>query len=283
MAAATAPRSAAAPRSSTGPGRVPLVAGNWKQNTTAAQALHLVQKLAWTLRDARFDPGATEVVVLPPTPWLRSVQTLLERDAVSVALGAQDVSVFDGGAHTGEVSAAMLADAGCRFVTVGHSERRREQHEDDEVVATKVRRALGAGLTPILCVGEPREVRDAGGALDHVGAQVRHALAAGEGRDAVAVADVVVAYEPIWAIGSGTAATPDDAQEVCQAIRATLADLSDTRTSGGVRVLYGGSVTSRSAAHLMDAPDVDGALVGGASLDPVDFAGICRYRDLPRV
>lgn len=265
------------------PTRVPLVVGNWKQNTTAVQALHLVQKLAWTLRDARFDPAATEVVVLPPTPWLRSVQTLLERDAVPVALGAQDVSVFDGGAHTGEVSAAMLADAGCRFVTVGHSERRRELHEDDDVVATKVRRALGAGLTPILCVGEPREVRDAGGALHHVATQVRHALGAGDGRDAVTVADVVVAYEPIWAIGSGTAATPDDAQEVCRAVRAALADLSDPQIAATVRVLYGGSVTSSSAAHLMDAPDVDGALVGGASLDPVDFAGICRYRDLPRV
>lgn len=265
------------------PGRVPLVAGNWKQHTTAAQALHLVQKLAWTLRDAHVDPASTEVVVLPPTPWLRSVQTLLERDAVPVALGAQDVSVFDGGAHTGEVSAQMLADAGCTFVTVGHSERRRELHEDDEIVATKVRRALGAGITPILCVGEPREVRDAGGALEYVSAQVRHALEAAQDRDAVTVADVVVAYEPIWAIGSGTAATPDDAQEVCRAVRATLADLSDSRTADRVRVLYGGSVTSRSAAQLVDAPDVDGALVGGASLDPVDFAGICRYRDLPRI
>ncbi len=263
--------------------RTPLIAGNWKSNTTAAGALHLVQKLAWTLRDGRFDASATEVAVLPPFPWLRSVQTLLERDGVPVALGAQDVSVYDGGAHTGEVSAAMLADAGCRYVTVGHSERRRELGESDDTVATKLRRASAAGLTPLLCVGENKAVRDAGGALDHVTGQVRAALGPAGGRAAVPVDRVVVAYEPVWAIGTGESAGADDAQQVCAAIRATLAELSDSPTAAGVRVLYGGSVTSATIAELMDRPDVDGALVGGASLDAVEFAGICRFRDLPRV
>ena len=263
--------------------RTPLIAGNWKQNTTAAEALHLVQKLAWTLRDARFDAAATEVAVLPPFPWLRSVQTLLERDAVPVALGAQDVSVHTGGAHTGEVSAAMLADAGCRYVAVGHSERRRELGETDEVVAAKARAAVGAGLTPLLCVGETADVRDQGRTLEHVTGQVRAALGAAAGREPVPVDRVVVAYEPVWAIGSGRAATPDDAQQVCAAVRGVLAELSDARTAAGVRVLYGGSVKSSTVAGLMDGPDVDGALVGGASLDPVEFAGICRFRDLPRV
>lgn len=262
--------------------RIPLIAGNWKQNTTAAEALHLVQKLAWTLRDNAFDAAVTEVAVLPPFPWLRSVATLLERDAVPVALGAQDVSVFDGGAHTGEVSAAMLADAGCRYVAVGHSERR-QAGEDDTTVATKVRRAVAGGLTPLLCVGEDLGVREAGGALDHVRAQVRSALGAVDGRDPVPVGSVVVAYEPIWAIGTGRSATPADAQEVCGAVRGVLAELPDGGTAGGVRVLYGGSVKSATIADLMDCPDVDGALVGGASLDPVEFAGICRFRDLPRV
>ena len=261
--------------------RTPLIAGNWKQHTTAAEALHLVQKLAWTLRDNHFDPAATEVAVIPPFPWLRSVATLLERDSVPVALGAQDVSVFDGGSHTGEVSAAMLADAGCRYVVVGHSERR-TAGEDDATVAAKLRRALDASLTPILCVGEDRGVRDDGATLDHVTGQVRSALGPVAGREPVPAGSVVVAYEPLWAIGSGDSASPEDAQQVCAAIRGVLAELSDADTAAGVRVLYGGSVKAGSIVALMDPPDVDGALVGGASLDPVEFAGICRFRDLPR-
>ena len=265
-----------------GPGRIPLVAGNWKQNTTAAQALHLVQKLAWTLRDAAFDPDTTEVVVLPPFPWLRSVATLLERDAVPIGLGAQDVSIFDGGAHTGEVSAAMLADAGCRFVLVGHSERRGGGETDDSV-ATKLRRGLAAGLTPILCIGETTEIRDNDQTLAHCTAQVRSALAAADGREQVSAERVVVAYEPLWAIGSGASATPQDAQQVCAAVRGELAELSGPDAAAAVRILYGGSVTTASVVGLLDPPDVDGVLVGGASLDPVEFAGICRFRDLPRI
>lgn len=263
-----------------GPGRVPLIAGNWKQHTSATEALHLVQKLAWTLRDNHFDPARTEVAVLPPFPWLRSVQTLVERDSVPVVLGAQDVSVHDGGAHTGEVSGAMLADAGCRYVTVGHSERRRAG-EDDAVVAAKLRAALTAGLTPILCVGEDAGVRADGAALEHVAGQVRSGLGDVGGRAAVDAGRVVVAYEPLWAIGSGDAATPADAQQVCAVIRGVLAELSDNRTAATVRILYGGSVKVGSVVALMEPPDVDGALVGGASLDAVEFAGICRFLDLP--
>ncbi len=267
--------------------RTPLIAGNWKQNTTAAQALHLVQKLAWTLRDAGFDATGTEVAVMPPFPWLRSVATLLERDAVPVALGAQDVSVFDGGAHTGEVSAAMLADAGCRYVLVGHSERRSDRGDrsgdTDQVVAVKLRRALAAGLTPVLCIGETTEVRDQGQAVEHNAAQVRAALAAVDGRDEVAADRLVVAYEPLWAIGSGASATPQDAQQMCAAVREELAGRSGRAAADATRILYGGSVTTSTVVGLLEPPDVDGVLVGGASLDPTQFAGICRFRDLPRI
>lgn len=262
----------------TSPGRRPLVLGNWKSNLDHEQGMHLVQKVLWTLRDAGFDWTSTDVGVLPPFTALRSVQTLLESDGTPLALGAQDVSPSDTGAHTGEIAASMLAKLGCRYVAVGHSERR-AAGESDTAVGVKVARVLAAGMVPVVCVGEPLAVREAGGQVAHVLAQLEAALA---GVTPARLDSVVVAYEPVWAIGTGRTATPADAQEVCGAIRARLSVLGGDGPADRVRLLYGGSVTVSNVAGLLDGPDVDGALVGGASLDPTAFAGICRFRTLPR-
>ncbi|WP_298749521.1 triose-phosphate isomerase [uncultured Serinicoccus sp.] len=255
--------------------RTPLMAGNWKMNLDHLQATHLVQKLDWTLRDARHDPADVEVVVLPPFTDLRSVQTLVQGDQLFLRYGGQDLSPHDEGAYTGDISGAFLAKLGCTYVAVGHSERRDGHQETDELVAAKVRAALRHDLVPILCVGEPLEVRRSGDHVDHVVSQLRAAL---DGLDAGQVSRVVVAYEPVWAIGTGEVATPDDAQEVCAAIRSAVGELADDATAAAVRVLYGGSVKPGNVAELMQRPDVDGALVGGASLSVEDFASICRYR-----
>lgn len=255
--------------------RTPLMAGNWKMNLDHLQATHLVQKLDWTLLDARHDADEVEVAVLPPFTDLRSVQTLVEGDRLALRYGAQDLSPHDSGAHTGDVSGAFLAKLGCSYVVVGHSERRDGHGETDEVVAGKAAAAYRHGLTPIVCVGEGLEVRRAGEHVAHVTAQVEGSLA---GITAEQAASVVIAYEPVWAIGTGEVATPEDAQEVCGAIRAALARLYSDEVAGGVRVLYGGSVKPGNVAAIMAGGDVDGALVGGASLDPEDFASICRYR-----
>ncbi|KYH44391.1 triose-phosphate isomerase [Branchiibius sp. NY16-3462-2] len=255
--------------------RTPLIAGNWKMNIDHQQATVLVQKLDWTLRDKKHDFDAVEVCVVPPFTDLRSVQTLIEGDKLSLVLGAQDLSPYDEGAYTGDISGVFLAKLGVRYVLVGHSERREGHGETDEIVAAKVKAAFRNDLVPLLCVGESLEVRQAGEQVTHVDAQV---VAAFDGLSAAQAATVVVAYEPIWAIGTGEVATPDDAQEVCSAIRAKLAELYDEATAGAVRVLYGGSVKSGNVASIMAKPDVDGALVGGASLDPVEFAAICRYQ-----
>jgi triosephosphate isomerase len=251
------------------------MAGNWKSNLNHQEAVVLVQKLAWTLQDKKHDFDKAEVVVLPPFTDLRSVQTLVDGDHLAIGYGAQDVSEHDGGAYTGEISAAMLAKLGCSYVVAGHSERRQDHHEDDALVNAKVKAAYANGITPILCVGEPLEVRQAGGHVAHVLAQVDAGLA---GLTAAQATDVVVAYEPIWAIGTGEVATPADAQEVCGAIRARLTSLYDKTVANAVRVLYGGSMNAGNAALLMAEPDVDGGLVGGASLDADQFALICRYR-----
>ncbi|MDE9364511.1 triose-phosphate isomerase [Luteipulveratus sp. YIM 133132] len=251
------------------------MAGNWKMNLDHLQAAHLVQKLDWTLRDGRHDFGAVEVAVLPPFTDLRTVQTLIDGDKLKIRLGAQDLSVHDSGAYTGEVSGAFLAKLGCTYVVVGHSERRQYHQETDEVVRLKVQAAYKHGLTPILCVGEALEVRQAGEHVPHVVAQLDAAL---DGLAAEQATSVVVAYEPVWAIGTGEVATPEDAQEVCSAIRARLATLYDEELAAGVRVLYGGSVKAGNVAAIMNQEDVDGALVGGASTDPAEFASICRYR-----
>ncbi|PFG43123.1 triosephosphate isomerase [Isoptericola jiangsuensis] len=255
--------------------RTPLMAGNWKMNLDHAEAIAAVQKLAWTLKDASHDYSAVEVAVLAPFTDLRSVQTLVDADKLEVRYGAQDVSQHESGAYTGEVSGSMLKRLGCTYVAVGHSERREYHHEDDALVNAKVKAAFGKGIVPILCVGEGLDVRKAGDQVAYSLAQVDAAL---EGVPAEQAKDVVIAYEPVWAIGTGEVATPQDAQEVCGAIRARLAELYDAQLAAGVRVLYGGSVKSGNVAQIMAEPDVDGALVGGASLDPEEFAKIARFQ-----
>ncbi len=255
--------------------RTPLMAGNWKMNLDHAEAIAAVQKLAWTLKDAGHDYSAVEVAVLAPFTDLRSVQTLVDADKLEVRYGAQDISQHESGAYTGEVSGAMIARLGCTYVAVGHSERREYHAEDDAVVNAKVRAAFGKGVTPILCVGEGLDVRKAGDQVAFTLAQLDAAL---DGVPAEQAKDLVVAYEPVWAIGTGEVATPEDAQEVCGAVRSRLAELYDAALADGVRVLYGGSVKSGNVAQIMAQPDVDGALVGGASLDPEEFAKIARYQ-----
>ena len=258
-------------------GRRPLIAGNWKMNLTHLEAIGMVQKLAFSLKEPELE--AAEVVVVPPFTALRSVQTLVTGDKLDVGYGAQDLSVQDSGAYTGEVSGAMLAALACRYVVVGHSERRAMHAEDDAVVAGKVRAALRHGLVPILCVGEGLEVRRAGEHVAHCTAQLDAAL---EGLTAEQLTEpgggtgIVLAYEPVWAIGTGEVATPEDAQEVCGALRSRLAERFGAETAGIVRILYGGSVKAANTAGILAGPDVDGALVGGASLDADEFAQICR-------
>ncbi|MDQ1104015.1 triosephosphate isomerase [Nocardioides zeae] len=259
-------------------GRTPLMAGNWKMNLNHLEAVALVQKLAWTLSDKKHDHDAVEVVVVPPFTDLRSVQTLVDGDRLKLKYGAQDVSVHESGAYTGEISAAMLAKLGVSYVVVGHSERREYHGESDAVVNAKARAALGAEMTPIVCVGEGLEVRKAGEHVAYTVAQVDGSLA---GFSAEEVAGLVIAYEPVWAIGTGEVATPEDAQEVCAAIRARIREVHGDAAADGVRVLYGGSVKAANVAGIMVKEDVDGALVGGASLQADEFGGICRFYDMP--
>ena len=256
--------------------RTPLMAGNWKMNLDHLQATHLVQKLDWTLRDAKHDYGAVEVAVLVPFTDLRSVQTLIEGDKLLLKHGAQDLSVHDAGAYTGEISGEFLSKLGCTYVAVGHSERRQYHAEDDTVVAAKVKAAYRHGLTPILCCGEGLEVRKAGQQVEYVLAQLDAAL---DGVSPEQVRSIVIAYEPIWAIGTGEVAPPADAQEVCSAIRTRLAELYSGDIADGIRVLYGGSVKAANVAAIMAEADVDGALVGGAAIVADEFVSICRYRD----
>lgn len=255
--------------------RTPLMAGNWKMNLDHQQAISTVQKLSWSLKDAKHDYTAVEVAVLPPFTDLRSVQTLVDGDKLELVYGAQDISKHESGAYTGEVSGTMLAKLGCTYAVIGHSERREHHDESDALVNEKVRAAFAHGLTPILCVGEGLDVRKAGDQVTHTLAQVQAALA---DVPAEQVANIVIAYEPVWAIGTGEVATPEDAQEVCGAIRGVLGKLYDQTVADAVRVLYGGSVKSGNVAQIMAQPDVDGALVGGASLDPEEFARIARYQ-----
>ncbi|HEY1573522.1 MAG TPA: triose-phosphate isomerase [Pseudonocardiaceae bacterium] len=250
--------------------RQTLIAGNWKMNLNHLEAIGLVQRLAFALPDKYLEK--VEVVVLPPFTHIRSVQTLIEGDKLRLGFGAQDLSPHENGAYTGDISGAMLAKLGCTFVVVGHSERREYHDEGDELVNKKVRAALKHGLTPILCVGEKLEVREAGAHVDHCQAQLIGGL---KGLKTEQVAGVVVAYEPVWAIGTGRVATPADAQEVCAAIRAALVDKYGAETGAAIRVLYGGSVKSGNIGELVAQDDIDGALVGGASLDADEFAKLC--------
>lgn len=247
--------------------RKPLIAGNWKMNLNHLEAIALVQKIAFSLPAKYFEK--VDVTVIPPFTDIRSVQTLVEGDKLLLTYGAQDVSAHDSGAYTGEISGAMLAKLGCTFVVVGHSERRTLHGETDEVVLAKTKAALANGLTPIVCIGEGLNIREAGEHVAYNVAQLRGSLA---GLSADEISKVVVAYEPVWAIGTGKVASAADAQEVCKAVRDTLAELSSPEIAQDVRVLYGGSVNAKNVGELIAQPDIDGGLVGGASLKADEFA-----------
>jgi len=252
--------------------RVPFIAGNWKMNLDHLQSIAFVQKLAWSLKDAQHDFGSAEVAVFPPFTDLRSVQTLISADKLELAFGAQDLSAHDSGAYTGEISGAFLKALDCSYVIIGHSERRTMHNETDEVVAAKVDAALRHGLVPVICVGETADDLELHGASAVPVAQLRTALVGITG-----AVDIVVAYEPVWAIGSGQAATPDQAEQVAAKLRETLAELLGDDVASATRILYGGSVKAANIAAFMREPNVDGALVGGASLDLDEFASISRF------
>jgi triosephosphate isomerase len=253
------------------PVRRPLLAGNWKMNLNHLEAIALVQKIAFSLKEKDFE--VVDVVVLPPYVALRSVQSLVDGDRLLIRYGAQDLSRHASGAYTGDIGGPMLAKLGCSYVVVGHSERREHHGEDDALVNAKVKTAVAHDIVPILCVGEPLAVREAGEQVAHCLAQLDGALA---GVTVEQARTLVVAYEPVWAIGTGKVATPEDAQEVCAAIRTRLAERYSGDLADGVRILYGGSVKANNTAGIMAQPDVDGALVGGASLNGDEFAQICR-------
>ncbi|MCX2711871.1 triose-phosphate isomerase [Mycolicibacterium sp. J2] len=247
--------------------RKPLIAGNWKMNLNHFEAIALVQKIAFALPDKYFDK--VDVTVIPPFTDLRSVQTLVDGDKLRLTYGAQDVSQHDSGAYTGEISGAFLAKLGCTFAVVGHSERRTYHAESDELVAAKAKAALKHGLTPIVCIGEGLDIRETG---EHVAYNVNQLKGSLAGLSAEQIAQVVIAYEPVWAIGTGRVASAADAQEVCKAIRDELVTLASPDVAASVRVLYGGSVNAKNVGEIVAQPDVDGALVGGASLDGEQFA-----------
>jgi len=253
--------------------RVPLIAGNCKMNLDHLQSIAFVQKLAWSLRDAKHDYRQVEVAVFPPYTDLRSVQTLVSADKLDLRYGGQDLSVHDSGAHTGEISGGFLAALDCRYVIVGHSERRQHHAETDQLVAQKTVAAVRHGLVPVVCVGETADDLEKHGPSAVPVAQLRVVL---DGLSADA--DVVVAYEPVWAIGSGHAATPEQAQQVCAALRAVIAETLGAEAAERTRILYGGSVKAANIAGFMKHKDVDGALVGGASLDVDEFSSIARFR-----
>ncbi|RMH82948.1 MAG: triose-phosphate isomerase [Actinomyces sp.] len=253
--------------------RKPLISGNWKMHLNHLEAITTVQQLSYLLSEDDYE--AVEVTVHPPFTALRSVQTVLQADRIPIVLGAQNCHWESEGAYTGEVSPAMLAKLDVRYVIVGHSERRQLFGESDEIVARKLRAVLGAAMTPILCVGETLEEREEGRALDKVAGQVRAAL---DGLGADTVGGLVVAYEPIWAIGTGRTASAADAQEMCAHIRSLVADGWGPAAASSLRIQYGGSVKPVNAPELMAQDDIDGALVGGASLVADDFARIVNHR-----
>lgn len=251
--------------------RIPLMAGNWKMNLDHHEATRLVQKLVWELDDMGHDYSKVEVVVLPPFTDLRSVQTFVDAEKAKVAYGSQDISRHASGAYTGEISAAMLTALGATYATVGHSERREYHGETDALIGMKARAAVEAGITPIVCCGEGLDIRKEGRHVEYTVEQIRGVYAELTEEQA---AKTVIAYEPVWAIGTGEVATPEDAQEVCAAIRVAIGELYSAELAGAIRILYGGSVKSSNAPEIMAQPDVDGGLVGGASLDGTEFAKI---------
>jgi triosephosphate isomerase (TIM) len=253
--------------------RRPIIAGNWKMHVDHLEAIQLVQKLAYHLDEADWD--GQDVVVCPPFTALRAIQNVILGDKLPLGLGAQNVHAEDEGAFTGEISPKMLARLDVGYVIVGHSERRALFAETDEVVNGKLRAVQRHGMVPILCVGESLEDREAGRAVDVVSEQLRGSLS---GVKLNATGGLVIAYEPVWAIGTGRTASAADAQELCAAIRTVLAEIFDDATADGVRVQYGGSVKPGNIRELMAQPDIDGALVGGASLSSEDFALLVGHR-----
>ena len=253
--------------------RTPLIAGNWKMNLAHLQAIAFVQKLDWALKDAKHDFASVEVAVFPPFTDLRSVQTLVSADKIEFAYGAQDLSAHASGAYTGEISGAFLSALGCGYVLVGHSERRQYHGETDELIAAKVKAAIAHGLVPVICVGETAGDLEEHGASAVPVAQLEAALAG-----LPKGADIVVAYEPVWAIGSGQAATPEQAEQVALPLRAVVGRVLGDAAAAKTRILYGGSVGASNIAGFMREPNIDGALVGGASLKINDFSAIIRYQ-----
>jgi triosephosphate isomerase (TIM) len=257
-------------------GRKPLVIGNWKMHNNHLEALALTQQLAFRLTDK--DYAAVDIVVLPPFTALRSVQTLVQGDKLKLQYGAQDISPYEDGAYTGDVSGRMLAKLGCSYVLAGHSERRQYHHEDDLLVNAKIKAILKHQMRPVLAVGEPLAVREAGAQLPHCISQLDGGLA---GLTPEQVGTLAVAYEPVWAIGTGQVAMPEDAQEVCAAIRKRVSACHGPEVAAGMRILYGGSVKPDNMPAIMAQPDIDGALVGGASLDYEGFVRISRCQQAP--
>ena len=252
--------------------RTPLIAGNWKMNLDHQQAIALIQKISWTLSDADFDHDAVEVLVTPPFTDLRSAQTLIDAEGFKLVLGAQDLSEHDSGAFTGDISGEFLAKLNCQYVLIGHSERRTIHGEDDQQVNAKVAAAVRHGITPVLCVGETLEQRNAG----QLSVSVEQTLTA---LDGLRIENLVVAYEPVWAIGTGEVASPEQAEEIIQMIRQGLAEKMGDEFAERTRILYGGSVKANNVASFMKMPNIDGVLVGGASLDSDEFANIARFRE----
>lgn len=252
--------------------RKPLMAGNWKMNLNHLEAIAVTQKLVYSLDDKDYD--AVDIAVIPPFTDIRSVQTLVDGDRLRLLYGAQDLSPEASGAFTGDISGSMLSKLGCTFVLVGHSERRAIHKEDDATVNRKIKAALANELIPIVCVGEDLSVREAGTHVSFVIRQLRAALTQLSKPD---LKKIVIAYEPVWAIGTGKTATPEDAQEVASAIRHEIAEIGSEEIAAALRILYGGSVKSSNAVSIMAQADVDGALIGGASLDPEELARIAKF------
>ena len=254
--------------------RKPLMAGNWKMNLNHLEAIAVAQKLVYSLDDKDYD--AVDIAVLPPFTDIRSIQTLVDGDRLRLQYGAQDLSPETSGAFTGDISGSMLAKLGCTYVAVGHSERRTIHHENDQLINKKIKAALANELIPIFCVGEELVIRESGTHVAHVVNQVKNGLAGFHKPD---LKKIVIAYEPVWAIGTGKTATPEDAQEVCFEIRNAIKEIGSAEIAQNMRILYGGSVKSSNVVEIMAQPDVDGALVGGASLDPEEFAKIAKFHN----
>ena len=252
--------------------RKPLMAGNWKMNLNHLEAIAVAQKLVYGLDDKDYD--AVDVAIIPPFTDIRSIQTLVDGDRLRLQYGAQDLSPDVSGAFTGDIAGSMLKKLGCTYVVVGHSERRAIHGESDALINRKLKAALANELTPIFCVGEELAIREAGTHVSYVIRQVRAGLT---GFTKPELKKIVIAYEPVWAIGTGKTATPEDAQEVCAAIREEIESIAAPEIAANMRILYGGSVKPSNIVEIMKKSDIDGALIGGASLDPEELAKIAKF------